>query len=474
MELIGRRSETEELASCLTSNKPEFVAIYGRRRVGKTFLVRETFRERFAFYLTGSAKADTKTQLENFAAALREHGGNEQAVPGDWFEAFRMLKEYLAGSTGAGKKIIFLDEMPWLDTHKSRFVSALEYFWNSWASDRQDILLVVCGSAASWMVSKVFRDRGGLHNRVTRRIRLEPFTLAECEAYYASKGIVMNRREQLESYMIFGGIPFYLSLLDKRFGLAQNVGRLCFSGNGILRDEFFSLYDSLFLHSEKHIAIVETLSRKNKGLARQEIVRIAGIANGGGLTRVLHELEQSGFIRSYKPFSRKERGTLYQLVDFFTLFYFNFIRKSPPDDADYWLKHLAGGGHNAWAGNSFEQVCQYHLRQILRKLGISGIIVYASSWRSEKSDPGAQIDLVLDRGDNVVNLCEMKYASEEYVITKSDDKNLRNKRAAFLAETKTRKAVHLTMVTTYGVVRNEYAGNIQSEITAEDLFREEW
>jgi DNA-binding MarR family transcriptional regulator len=230
------------------------------------------------------------------------------------------------------------------------------------------------------------------------------------------------------------------------------------------------LYDSLFKHAEKHISIVEALSKKNKGLTRKEIIRITGMANGGGLTRILRELEQSGFIRSYKPFSRKERGTLYQLVDFFTLFYFNFIRKAPADDADYWLKYLASGGHNAWAGNSFEQVCQYHLRQILRKLGISGMIVHVSSWRSETSQPGAQIDLILDRSDNVVNLCEMKYVSEDYAITKSDDKNLRNKRAVFIAETKTKKAVHLTMITTYGLVRNEYVGNIQSEIAADDLF----
>jgi hypothetical protein len=367
--------------------------------------------------------------------------------------------------------VIFFDEMPWLDTHKSQFVSALEYFWNSWASMRSDILLIVCGSATSWIINKLFHDRGGLHNRVTRRMQLEPFTLHECEEYMKSRGIVMSRAEQLESYMILGGIPYYLSLLEKRFSFAQNIDRLCFASGGPLRDEFYSLYDSLFKNAENHIKVVEALSSKNRGLTRDELVAISGLANGGGLTRILRELEQSGFIRIYKPFRRKSKRSLYQLTDFYTLFYLNFIRDSPNNDSQFWSKYLISAGHSAWAGNSFESVCQYHIKQIKTKLGITGVIADTSSWRSEKSVPGAQIDLIIDRSDNVINLCEMIYSQDEYTLTKSDDLSLRNKRNAFIQETGTRKAIHLTMITSFGLAKNQYTSLIQSEITADDLFR---
>jgi AAA+ ATPase superfamily predicted ATPase len=470
--LIGRVEQVEDLESYYASDSPEFVALYGRRRVGKTFLVKTTFENRFSFYLTGLAKSGTKRQLDNFANSLEEYSGTASSIPKDWFEAFRQLKEFLINQKQSERKVIFFDEMPWLDTHKSQFVSALEYFWNSWASSRSDILLIVCGSASSWIITKLFHDRGGLHNRVTRRMQLLPFTLGECDEYLKSRGVVMSRTELLEAYMILGGIPFYLSLLEKRFSLAQNIDRLCFAEGGTLRDEFFSLYDSLFKNAESHIRVVEALSSKNKGLTRDEVVAASGLTNGGGLTRILRELEQSGFIRTYRPFGRKSRGSLYQLTDFYTLFYLNFIRESPADDSQFWSKHLISAGHNAWAGNAFESVCKYHIKQIKTKLGITGVISDTSSWRSETSNPGAQIDLVIDRSDNVINLCEMKYSKDEYTLTKSDDANLRNKRKAFAQETGTRKAVHLTMITSFGLSKNQYSSLIQSEVTADDLFRD--
>ena len=471
MPLIGRTEEVREFLACLDSPEAEFVAVTGRRRVGKTYLVRNVFAGRITFFVTGLARAGMKDQLENFGTALREQGGDDEGMPSSWMEAFRRLRTFLEGQRVPGKRIVFIDEMPWLDTPKSRFRTALEWFWNGWASAQPDVLLIVCGSATSWIVSKLFRDTGGLHNRVTRRIHLQPFTLAECVAFYAERGIVMSTTEILEAYMILGGIPFYLSRLDKSRSLAQNISRLCFREGGMLRTEFDDLYASLFARPEQHVRIVRALASRRCGLSREDIAAMTGISLGGGITRTLRELEQSGFIRSYQPFGRKARGTLYQLMDPYTLFYLTFI-ETEPADPDFWSKYAATSAHSAWAGNAFERVCLAHVPQIKAKLGIAGVIVAAHSWRSGTSDPGAQVDLVLDRRDGVVNLCEMKYARGAYAITKAADAAMRAKVSAFRAETRTRKAVHVTYVTTFGLTRNQYSGDIQSEVIAADLFRE--
>ncbi len=369
--------------------------------------------------------------------------------------------------------MIFLDELPWMDTPRSGFIAALEHFWNSWASARPDIMLIVCGSATSWMIDKLIKNRGGLHNRVTRRMYIEPFTLGECEAYYKANHIVMSRYQMLESYMILGGVPYYLSLMDKSMSLAQNIDALCFSPNGGLRDEFSSLYASLFRNAESHIKIVEALGRKTKGLTREEIIVATKLPPGGTFTKTLEELEQCGFIRSYNAFGKKNRDKLFQLVDFFTLFHLNFIRDNRYNDEHFWTNSIENARHRAWSGYAFEQVCLAHIRQIKERLGIAGVLTGVSSWRSQEAGTGtgAQIDLLIDRNDNVINLCEMKYSIAEFVIDKKYDEVLRNKKAAFIRETKTRKAIHQTMVTTYGLKRNEYSGLVQSEVRMEDLFK---
>jgi AAA+ ATPase superfamily predicted ATPase len=449
---------------------PEFVVVYGRRRVGKTFLVKEFFNQSFTFYVTGLANAEKEAQMENFNASLHFYGKMPYPQVDSWIEAFRQLIHVLEHSKKKGKKVIFIDELPWFDTPRSGFVTGLEYFWNSWASARPDILLIVCGSATSWMINKLLKNRGGLHNRVTRRMPIAPFTLGECEDFFRYKKIVMERREMVESYMIFGGIPFYLNMFEKGYSLAQNVDNLCFSKNGALRDEFSSLYASLFKHAENHIKVVNALGKKTKGLTREEIVKESKL-QGGGLTNVLEELEQCGFIRIYNAFDKKTKDRLYQLVDFYSLFYFNFIKSSKQSDEHFWTNLIDNAKHRAWSGYAFEQVCLMHIDQIRQNLGIAGVVTYTSSWRSRHSKPGAQIDLVIDRNDSVINLCEIKYAKNEFVIDKKYYETLRNKRDAFILETKTRKAVHLTLVTTYGVKPNEYSGHVQSEVKMNNLFR---
>jgi predicted AAA+ superfamily ATPase len=468
MAIIGREREQAILKQLFASDKAEFLAVYGRRRVGKTFLIREFFRDNFSFYATGTPNSGRKEQLDNFAGALTEFGAESDLELANWREAFRMLRALIEQGRPREKKVLFIDEMPWLDTPKSGFVAALEYFWNGWASGRCDILLIACGSATSWMFEKVLRNRGGLHNRVTMRMNIAPFTLKECEEYYADRGVVMSRYQMIESYMILGGVPHYLSLLNPRLGLAQNIDRLFFGTGALLEGEYQVLYSSLFRDAGAHTKIIEALARKNKGLSRKELMTAAKVSNGGTLTRTLDELELSGFIRRYKGFSKKERGAVYQLVDPYTLYYFNFIEKN--NDEHFWQKYSITPGHGSWSGYAFETVCLLHIAQIKEAIAAKYVIANTAAWKSEHSKPGAQIDLVIDREDNIVDLCEMKYTNTEFQIDSNYGKALRRKRAVFLAETKTRKALHTVLVTTYGLLPGEHSAEVQVVVTMDDLF----
>jgi len=468
--MIGRNYEKTELQLIIESDKAEFVVVFGRRRVGKTFLVREFFKNDFTFYHTGMANSTKKKQIQAFNTSLNKYGNTKFSQSKDWFDSFQQLEKLIISNRKRGKKIIFIDEMPWLDTKRSDFISALEYFWNSFASARKDIVFIACGSATSWITNKILKNHGGLHNRVTRQIYLQPFTLKECEEYYASQKIVMSRYEMVENYMIFGGIPYYLSFMRKDLSMAQNVDELLFNRQSPLFNEFENLYASLFRNAENHLKIVEVLSKKSRGLTRDEILSTTKIANGGNFTQTLNDLELCGFIRKYNGFSNKERNALYQLCDFYTLFYFYYLKKNSFDDEHFWTNLIESGQHRAWSGYSFEQVCLSHIKQIKQKLGISGILTKTAAWRSSDKEEPAQIDLLIERNDNVINLCEMKFSNNEFVIDKEYDKALRNKRSAFKTESKTRKTIHITMVTTYGVKRNIYSGNIQSEVTLEELF----
>jgi AAA+ ATPase superfamily predicted ATPase len=468
--MIGRKEEQTELQHIIESKQSEFVAVFGRRRVGKTFLIKEFFKNKFAFYHTGIANSDMNVQLNLFHTSLNKYGKISYPKSRNWLEAFENLMHLLKNFRTKNKKIVFIDEMPWMDTHKSGFISALEWFWNSYASAQKNIVLIVCGSASSWIMNKIIKNHGGLHNRVTQQIYLKPFNLLECEQMFLKNGILLNRHQIVESYMIFGGIPYYLSLFQKRYGLSQNVDSLCFNEKGKLIDEFDNLYASLFKNYEKHIAIVKALSTKAKGLSREEIIKVSKLSNGGSLTRTLEELELSGFIRRYNSFEKKEKNAIYQLIDFFTLFYFNFMCDKRETDEHFWTNFIENARHRAWSGYGFEQVCLAHLSQIKQKIGISGVVTRTAAWKSNDKENAAQIDLLIERNDKIINLCEMKYASERFVIDKKYDEILRNKRAAFRAEIKTTKSIHITFITTYGVKHNEYWGNIQSEVNMDDLF----
>ena len=469
-DIIGRKSEIKRLTEYVDSGKAELVAIYGRRRVGKTFLIKRFFNEKFVFYLSGSENASKKQQLFNFTTALNRYSGKENPIVEDWQSAFVQLEQYLRGVKTKGRKVIFIDELPWLDNAKSSFLSAFEYFWNSFASSQKEIFFVVCGSATSWIMNKIIKNRGGLHNRVTRQILLQPFTLNETEQFLKSKKIVLSRFQIAECYMILGGIPYYLEQLEKSLSLSQNIDNLFFKKNSILRNEYSILYSSLFKSPEKYMQIIETLAKKRKGLTRDEIVKFSTISNGGGLTAMLEELELCGFISINNNFSTPKSLRLYQLTDFYSLFYLHFVHEKRETNSDYWSSLIGTGKHNAWAGYAFELLCQTHISQIKNALSIGGVVSFTSGWRSRNSETCAQIDFLIDRNDNVINLCEIKYSTKEFAISKNYDVNLQNKRSIFIEETNTKKSVHITMITTYGIKRNEYWNNIQSEVLLNDLF----
>lgn len=469
-KIIGRAAELQLLTGLITRDRSDFVAVFGRRRVGKTFLVRTAFNGQFSFQLTGLANAKLKQQLANFHAALLREKAPDYDLPiaTDWFGAFQQLIRHLEGLT-APKKIVFLDELPWMDTPQSGFISALEHFWNSWASARSDVLLIVCGSAASWMIHSLLMNTGGLYNRVTHRIKLEPFTLAECEAYFRERGGAYNRYQLVQLYMVFGGIPFYLEQVDTGKSALQNINDRCFAPGGFMRAEFMYLFASLFKKSERHLAVVETLAQKTKGMERAELLQKSKLPNGGNATKVLRELEESNFIRKYNGFGKSSKNAVYQLTDFYTLFFLKFIR--PSDTLDNYVWGADVPEFTAWSGYAFEQVCLQHVQQIKKALQIGSVITRSAAWSGSDGQRKAQIDLVIDRRDGVINVFEIKFSTGTFTLSKAYAAELRDKISLFKEVTGTRKAVFLTMITTYGLTRTGVEGAlVQNELTMDVLF----
>lgn len=473
--LIGRAYEKGLLYKALQSSEAELIAIYGRRRVGKTFLIRSVFAREMVFEFSGAHNASIRQQLQSFSQALRQASDNPfpLAVPKNWMEAFYFLQQYLKTRLGSKKSVIFFDEFPWIDTRRSGFLAAFENFWNTWASKQDNLLVVICGSAASWMIQNIVNNKGGLHNRISQRIRLLPFDLAETEAYLNSRAVVLDRYQILQIYMAMGGIPQYLKSVEPGESAAHAIDRTCFSKDGRLQTEFKNLYQSLFDNAGDHIAIVKALAAKGKGLNRNEILEACGLKSGGGATKLLNELEESGFIRSYIPFGKTGKDNLYRLADEYSLFYLKFIEHNRSLGTGTWQKLSATTSWRSWSGIAFEGICLKHIAQIKKGLGIEAVQTTESVWRyvPGKGQQGAQIDLLIDRDDHCINICEMKYSGSEFTIDKSYASDLKRKLDVFKEITKTRKSLFLTMITTYGVRNNAYhAGLVQKELTMDTLF----
>lgn len=468
-QIIGRKTEQGKLAKCFKSNHAEFVVVCGRRRIGKTFLVRQFFNNKFTFEFVGGHKKPYLEQLLGFSLALNEHGWNGSATSiKNWYDAFRGLRALIESRPNDERKVIFIDEMPWIDTLKSSFVLALEDFWNGWAAHRADVMLVACGSATSWMTDKILNNRGGLHNRITEYIYLAPFNLDETEQYINGYLHCNWRRELIaQCYMILGGVPYYLSKLSPSLGLEQNIDQLMFSRAGLLRHEFEELYYALYTNAENYIAVVTALSQKRAGMTRQELAAKTKV-DGGTLTRVLINLERNDFIQGFAQYRQPKANIIYRLTDFFTLFYLKFVDNDRGGDEQKWTHMIGSGTVNAWRGHSFELLALLHINQIKHSLGIGGILTSVSSWRSRTT--GEQIDLLIDRVDNIINVCEMKFTNLPFELTKRYAEHMQERMAHFAQERKCSKSLILTMVTSGGIASNSYSHIVQNEVTLDDLF----
>lgn len=471
-KIVGREAERKLLQRYQESEKSELVALYGRRRVGKTYLIRCTFRDEFDFSFTGMYETSKTLQLRRFAKQL---GVDE--TPKDWFEAFDLLRDHLI----ALKKktvTVFLDELPWMDTRNSHFLEAFSMFWNTWPMGTSLLKLYVCGSSTSWMLNKFIGDKGGLYGRTSRTIYLRPFTLRETGQYLTSvKNFTLTHRQILDIYMIMGGIPYYLDMLDPELSVNRNIDELFFASNAPLRAEYKFLFRSLFSNSDRYRKVVEILSQKLKGMTRKEILETLK-SDGGSLSKVLEDLSACDFIRSYSAIGKKNKSCIYQLTDLFCLFHIRFVTHEREQDEHYWT-NLPEGMKNAWSGYAFEQVCLHHIPQIKNKLGISGVFSNVFSWNSGPFTDddgtkwnGGQIDLLIDRRDDVINICEIKYSSEQYVITKDYEHHMMDRISLFRHCTHTRKSLVNTFITTYGVKKNIHSTSIQKEVTMDDLFKD--
>ena len=480
-KIIGRAAEKAELKRLYASGKPELVVVYGRRRVGKTFLIRELFEEQFAFYHTGLAQQEMNmahqrdSQLQNFASSLRRYGKTEQGAPKDWLTAFDNLQTLIEDKMKAEperRQVVFIDELPWMDTPRSGFVSALEHFWNGWGAGQTSLMLIVCGSATAWISNHLLHNKGGLYGRKTCQIKLHPFSLNEAEQYYQEQGIELDRYAQMQLYMMFGGIPYYMSFVRKGESVEQIAHNLFISRDAKLADELEQLFVSLFANHQECMNIIRLLSTRKTGFTRKEIAEKTGLPYGGGLTKTLKALAESDFIQRYDYYGLPTKEERYRLIDFFSFFALTVLEKQTKPDADVWKGLFDKRVMDTWYGFAFETLCWDHIPQIKNALGIASVQTTEFSWRAEATDehPGAQIDLIIRRADRIVNLCEMKFSISEYMIDKSDDANIRNKIATYQRLTQCKDSIHPILVTTYGLVDNKYSPFIQKTVIMDDLF----
>ena len=474
--LIGRKKEIEVLNKVLTSHKAEMIAVLGRRRVGKTFLIDTIYKDHIIFKQTGIRNASNEKQLKTFTKNVELLAGKKVEKPEDWLDAFFLLRQYIQAHIPTDKKaVIFFDELSWLAVPGAKFLDYLGHFWNDWAY-QQNLVIVLCGSASSWIIQKVINDKGGLHNRVTKYIRLKPFTLLETEEYLKARYFNYTRYQIVQLYMAFGGVPLYLEEVEKGKSVIQNINDICFEENGLLRDEFNRLYPALFENATNHIAVIRALAKSHKGLSRQEIIKLAKVPNGSSTSKVLEELEQSDFIMAYHPYKKKKKDKIYRLADEYSNFYLRFIENTAYEGAGTFMQLSDKQAYKIWCGYAYESVCMKHIKQIKRALGVGGVYTTTHSYLKQATaeEQGIQVDLLIERADRVINLFEIKFYNTEFVFTKSYGEQLQKRLWAFQRLSKTKKHVWLTMITTFGIKHNQHSlGLVEFVLTLDDLFLED-
>jgi len=484
--IIGREKEIEKLNELYESSFSELVALYGRRRVGKTFLVDQVFSGKITFRhaglspiddrysATSARKSRMKDQLKHFYRSLIQQGMKKSRIPESWLDAFYMLEDFLQDrDDGQNRQLVFIDEIQWLDTPRSGFMTGFEAFWNGWACHRPNLMVIVCGSSSSWILDKVINNHGGLYDRVTYQFKLMPFSLHECERYFESASVVMSRYDIVQAYMMVGGIPYYLKYFDRKLSLPQNIDAMFFADSAPLKEEYDRLFSSLFVNPDIMKSIIEALSTKNMGLTRQELLAKTGIANSGEFSSQLKALISGTFIMKYYSFGNSKRDEYYKLTDPFCLFYLRFVKSGGRRKTAGWSSIADSSSVNAWRGYAFENVCFNHIMQLKNALGISGVVTNETLWskKGNEEDPGTQIDLIIERKDNVVNMCEVKFCNDEFTVDRNYHFTLVRRRNLLVEKIPKRAVIHNTLITTYGLKRNEYFSDFTQVITLEDLFR---
>ena len=475
--IIGREKEKAELQRLFNSGRSQLVAVYGRRRVGKTYLIRETFKDSFAFYHTGISPIELEdknlqnAQLAAFNSSLLRYGLQSDGLPKDWMEAFDRLTVLLESKPKDERQVVFIDEMPWMDTLRSGFITAFEHFWNGWGAGQDNLMLIVCGSATSWIQDNLINSYGGLYDRVNAEIQLSPFNLRETEQMLQQQGVTLSRYDITQLYMALGGVPMYLSYVQPGLSLAQIIDQLFFARKAKLRDEFVRLFGSIFKNPDKHVVIVRALSKRHGGYSRDDISKMTGISLGKELTTALHVLEASDFIECYKPFENDKRHMLYRLIDPYCKFFLAQVEGKNREE-NFWRDNENQPALTAWRGLAFEDVCLHHVGQIKTAMGISGVGSTNSAWNQQGNDnqPGMQIDLIIERNDRVVNLCEMKFCNTEFEVKSDYEQTLCSRLNWMTEHVGRRQNVQLVLVTTYGLKYGMHSGVFQHVVTLDSLF----
>ena len=476
--MVGRVKEARQLNTLYESGRPELVAVFGRRRVGKTYLVDETFKGRITFRHAGLSPIDQNgkgalaAQLEHFFYSLKLQGATARKKPASWIEAFFLLEQHLESIDDGSRQLVFIDELPWLDTPRSGFVTAFEAFWNTWACHRDNVMVVVCGSASSWILDKLVNNRGGLYNRVTYEMELRPFDLAESEAFLQERGVALSRYDIAQAGMVVGGIPYYLGYFQRGLSLAQNVDALFFAPGAKLSDEYARLFSSIFDDAQQTQDIVSLLGENRMGFTRSAIVKRLDSADGARLSDNLRALEASGFVVRYVPFGQRANTVHYKLVDAFCKFYLRFCKDASSQNANFWQQNVTSQAVATWRGLAFEDICFNHIDKIKAALGISGVTTSQSAWSAQDEDgDDMQIDLLISRNDDVVNMCEAKFYSDDFTVTKGYYRQLLRRQEALAKRISPKSVVHSTLITTFGLRHNEYGGAFTNVVTLDDLFR---
>lgn len=477
-KIIGRKKEQEELLRLYGRDEAQLVTVHGRRRVGKTYLVRETFKNQFAFYHTGLSPLELKgknlldAQLRAFLVSLREYGSKHNQRPTDWAEAFLWLKELISSKSSKKRQVIFIDEMPWLDTPKSNFVTAFEHFWNGWGSGQDNIMLIACGSASGWIQDHLIDSPGGFYGRTSSNIHLAPFTLSESEQLLAYHDVHLSRYDLAELYMAVGGIPYYLNYAIPGESVAQTIDRLFFEKKAKLEDEFNRLFNSIFVKSETSKSIIRVLANRHAGYSRDEISQKTGIPSGKDFTKLLRALQAADFIELYQPFGNDKRHLFYRLTDPFCWFWLKQVENQMREE-HFWQNHQNQPELNTWRGIAFEELCLIHTYQIKCALGVGQVASKQSSWSLEgdENTKGHQVDLIIERADHIVNMCEMKFYNDDFEVTADYEKKIRRRVNVVSGMTDKRSSVQPTLVTTFGLKPGIHSGIFPKTIVLDELFK---